>query len=86
LSARPTTREEGIRWLRYAFGDQSQTYLFPLTYLALGRALEAAGDRGAAADAYGRFTGLWDKADPPLQGRVREAREALARLAAEPKN
>jgi hypothetical protein len=86
LSARPTTREEGIRWLRYASDDQSQTYLFPLSYLALGQALEAAGEGAAAADAYGRFIRLWDKADPPLQGRVREARDALARLTAEPKS
>jgi hypothetical protein len=28
---------------------------------------------------------LWDKADPPLQGRVQEAREALARLSSEPR-
>jgi hypothetical protein len=52
---------------------------------ALGRAWEAAGERDSAAHAYGRFVRLWDKADPPLQGRVQEAREALARLNAEPR-
>jgi hypothetical protein len=52
----------------------------------LGRAWEAAGQRDSATYAYGRFVRLWDKADPPLQGRVREAREALARLSAEPRS
>lgn len=28
---------------------------------------------------------MWDKADPELQGRVTEAREALHRLTAEPR-
>lgn len=60
--------------------------MIPLTYLALGRAWEAAGQRDSALYAYGKFVRFWDKADPPLQGRVREAREAMARLSAEPKN
>jgi hypothetical protein len=84
LSARPETRAEGIRRLQYGF-DMEPGYIIPLTYLALGRAYEAAGSRDSAAYAYGRFVRLWDKADPPLQGRVREAKEALARLAAEPR-
>jgi hypothetical protein len=45
-----------------------------------------AGALGAAAYAYGRFVKLWDKADPPLQGRGQEAREALTRLTAEPRS
>ena len=85
LSSRPDTRQEGIRWLRYAFEDAS-SYLPPLTFLALGRAWEAAGERDSAAYAYGRFVKLWDKADPPLQSRVQEAREALSRLTAEPRS
>jgi hypothetical protein len=56
----------------------------PLSYLARGRAYEAAGESDSAAFAYGRFIRLWDNADPPLQGRVEEAREALKRLTAEP--
>jgi len=84
LSARPETRTEGIRWLRFGFVS-GPSHLVPLGYLALGRAWEAAGERDSAAYAYGRFVRLWDKADPPLQGRVREAREALARLSAEPR-
>jgi hypothetical protein len=85
LSARPETREEGLRWLRYAFDEQGETYLVPLTYLALGRTWEASGQRDSALYAYGKFVRLWDKADPPLQSSVREAREAMARLSAEPR-
>jgi serine/threonine-protein kinase len=84
LSSQPETRAEGIRWLEYAF-DTGPAYLMPLTYLALGRAYEAEGARDSAAYAYGRFVKLWDRADPSLQGRVQEAREALARLTAEPR-
>jgi hypothetical protein len=35
-----------------------------------------------AAYAYRQLVKLWDKADPPLRGRVQEAREALARQTA----
>jgi hypothetical protein len=84
LSARPATRQEGILWLRYAFYDEPNFFV-PISFLALGRAWEAAGERDSAVYAYGRFVRLWDKADPPLQGRVQEAREALARLSAEPR-
>ena len=72
---------EGIRWLKYGF-DLQPLYL-PLTQLALGRTYEAAGQRDSAAVAYGRFLRFWDKADPELQGRVREAREALQELSGE---
>ena len=84
LSARAETRAEGIRWLKYAF-DTGPAYIIPLTYLALGRAYEAEGARDSATYAYGRFLKLWDKADPSLQGRVQDARDALARLTAEPR-
>jgi hypothetical protein len=84
LAAHPDTREEGISRLRYSF-DNTALYLVPLAYLALGRTYEAAGKDDSAAVAYGRFVRLWDKADPELQGRVTEAREALERLASEPR-
>ncbi|HKU63324.1 MAG TPA: protein kinase [Gemmatimonadales bacterium] len=77
------TREAGIERLSNAFIQES--LVRPLSYLALGRAYEAAGRRDSAAFAYGRFIRLWDKADPPLQGRVEEAREALKRLTGEPR-
>ena len=84
LAADENTREEGISRLRYGF-DNAAVYLIPLAYLALGRTYEAAGKTDSAAMAYGRFVRLWDKADPELQGRVTEAREALQRLTAEPR-
>jgi tetratricopeptide (TPR) repeat protein/TolB-like protein len=78
LAARPETRGEGIRWLRYGF--ETLPLYKPITFLALGRTYEAAGQRDSAAMAYRRFLRLWDKADPELQGRVREARDALQEL------
>ena len=85
LSADPRTRDEGISRLRYGFNSTGLN-LMPLAYLALGRTYEAAGKADSAALAYGRFLRLWDKADPELQGRVTEAREALARLTSEPRS
>jgi hypothetical protein len=84
LSADERTRSEGISRLRHGFNGTG-IHLLPLAYLALGRTYEAAGKADSAALAYGRFVRLWDKADPELQGRVAEAREALARLTAEPR-
>jgi hypothetical protein len=81
LAAQPETRVEGIRWLRYGF--ESLPLYKPLTLLALGHAFEAAGQRDSAAVAYSRFLRLWDKADPDLQARVREARGALQELTRE---
>jgi serine/threonine-protein kinase len=81
LAARPETRPEGIRWLKYGF-DMQPLYQ-PLTELALGRTYEAAGQRDSAAVAYSRFLRFWNKADPQLQGRVKEAREALQELTRE---
>jgi tetratricopeptide (TPR) repeat protein len=84
LSAESGTRSEAITRLRYGF-DNADFYLLPLTFLALGRTYEAAGKSDSAAIAYGRFVRLWDKADPDLQIRVTEARDALTRLTAEPR-
>jgi hypothetical protein len=81
LAARPETRSEGIRWLRYGF-DLSPMYK-PLTLLALGHTYEAAGQRDSAAHFYRWFLRLWDKADPALQGRAREANDALLTLSGE---
>ena len=83
LAAEPETRAEGITRLRHGFNGSA--LFLPLTYLALGRTYEAGGKADSAAMAYGRFLRLWDKADPELQGRVTEAREAIQRLTAEPR-
>ncbi len=80
-AARPATRDEGIRRLAYSFdGNPEFVAVGPL---ALARTYEAAGDRKAAADAYSTFIRLWAKADPSLQPKVAEARQALADLTAE---
>jgi tetratricopeptide (TPR) repeat protein len=81
LAAEKNTREEGVQRLRYGF-DFDPLY-WPLTRLALGHAYEAAGQTDSAAQAYSRFLRLWDKADPELQGRVREAKAALQELSRE---
>jgi serine/threonine-protein kinase len=83
MAGRADTRAEGIR--RLANGFLLEPFFIPLSYLALGGAYEAAGEPDSAAIAYGRFIRLWDRADPPLQGRVEEAREALRRLTSEPR-
>jgi hypothetical protein len=83
LAARQETRTEGIRRLRHGF--VAEPVLRPLSYLELGRAYEAAGKTDSATYAFTRFLRLWDKADPALQGKVAEAREALKRLTAEPR-
>jgi TolB-like protein/tetratricopeptide (TPR) repeat protein len=84
LAARPDTREEGIRWLKYGF--ETLPLYKPLTLLALGHTYELAGQADSAAWNYRRFLRLWDKADPELQGRVRETREALEELLQEKPN
>jgi hypothetical protein len=82
LAARPVTRAEGMTFLAWGFTD-SPTYS-SLGQLALGRTREAAGDREGAIDAYSQFNRLFADADSGLQSRAAEARDALARLAAEP--
>jgi tetratricopeptide (TPR) repeat protein/TolB-like protein len=51
-----------------------------LVALPLARAYEAAGDRERARRFYEWFTITWRDADPELQPRVQQAREALQRL------
>ena len=78
MASRPQTREQGLNWLRYGMGYDLQ-YL-PVSRLAVGRALEAAGDRAGAIEAYGEFVRYWQKADPALQPRVQQTRDLIARL------
>jgi tetratricopeptide (TPR) repeat protein len=81
LAARPESREDAITRLRHGFSFQP--LFMPLTYLALGRTYDAAGKPDSAALAYRRFIRLWDKADPELQGRVEQARQALREITQE---
>lgn len=78
LSRRPSTRDEGIRMLRYGFGMDPQ--YIAITQFALGEALEAAGEPAGALEAYGEFIRYWQQADPALQPKVQQAREAMTRL------
>ena len=83
LMARPETREQGRRLLEYGF--VTDLGALPIAQYALGKAEEAAGNRVAAAEAYGRFLRLWDRSDSTAQPRVNEVREALKRVTGEPK-
>jgi tetratricopeptide (TPR) repeat protein/TolB-like protein len=50
------------------------------SFLLLGDLAAAQGQRAEAADAYRRFIGMWQHADPEAQPLVQRARDALARL------
>jgi tetratricopeptide (TPR) repeat protein len=78
LAARPDTREEAIRRLRYGF--DADVEFIPITYLAIGRAYEAAGQRDEAVAAYEHFLRLWANADPELTHVTESARTALRAL------
>jgi TolB-like protein/tetratricopeptide (TPR) repeat protein len=81
LAANPATRDEGLGILQNAFdGDLG---LQPIAGYALGRSADAVGRRDLAIEGYSTFLRFMDKADPSMQPRVEEAREALARLTAE---
>jgi TolB-like protein/tetratricopeptide (TPR) repeat protein len=76
LAARPETRAEGIRRLRYGFDDASE--ILPLTFFALGQAYDAEGNHAEAVHFYASFLRLWDRADPEFQPWVQQARDALS--------
>ncbi|MFI5279745.1 MAG: hypothetical protein ACHQU1_04560 [Gemmatimonadales bacterium] len=50
------------------------------SFLLLGDLAAAQGQRAEAADAYRRFVGMWQHADPEAQPMVQRARDAMARL------
>ncbi len=81
MALHPATRDEGRALLRYGFTNEMG--MVPIAQYALGRAEEAAGNRAAAAEAYGNFLRLWDKADPIFQPRITEVKEALKRVTGE---
>ena len=59
--------------------------LYPVILRRLGDLYEQRGDRAAAIEWYSRFVDLWHDADPDLQPVVREIRDRIARLTAEPR-
>ena len=81
LAARPETRQQGIRLLRYGFDNDIGFQ--PMTVFALARAYDAAGDKVNARQAYSQFLRLWNKADESAKPRIEEAKEALQRLTGE---
>lgn len=83
LSRIPDRRAQGIRMLRWSVLWESIGT--GQTYLALGRALEASGDRDGARNAYAQVLRLWDGADPYRHDGYEEARQALVRLSGEPR-
>jgi tRNA A-37 threonylcarbamoyl transferase component Bud32/tetratricopeptide (TPR) repeat protein len=81
LASQPATRAAGIARLRDGFTDQIA--FIPIVQYDLGKAYEAAGDKTNAVASYGQFLRLWDHADSNFQSRVRDAKDALQRLAGE---
>src|SRR5262249_20867321 len=55
-------------------------FVWARSFLLLGDLAAARGQRAEAADAYRRFIGMWQPADPEAQPIVERARAALARL------
>jgi len=56
------------------------------TYRRLAELYEERGQLDKARDYYGRFVDLWKDADPELQPIVRDVKQRLARLSAEPRS
>ena len=54
--------------------------LYPRSFLARAQVYEQLGEREKAIASYERFLALWKEADPALQPRLQQAREALRRL------
>ena len=65
--------------------NDEDALLYPFALRRLGDLYEQKGDRYAAIDWYSRFVDLWHDADPDLQPIVRDVRDRLARLTAEPR-
>jgi tetratricopeptide (TPR) repeat protein len=65
-------------------GLSYETLWYPFVLQRLGQLHESLGHRDRAIDYFSQFIDLWKDADPKLQPQVEEAREALARLMAEP--
>jgi tetratricopeptide (TPR) repeat protein len=57
---------------------------YPLSWLGLGRALAAEGNRGAAIDAYQHFLNLWAHADSDAMY-LKQARQEFAALQTAPR-
>ncbi len=66
--------------VRMATGWSYSGLIWARSFLLLGDLAAAQGQRAEAADAYRRFVGMWQHADPEALPLVQRARDALARL------
>jgi tetratricopeptide (TPR) repeat protein len=66
-------------------GPAGRQYDLPRTFRRLGELYEGKGNKEKALDYYGKFTGLWKDADPELQPQVRDVKQRMAALVAEPR-
>jgi tetratricopeptide (TPR) repeat protein len=64
----------------FLYRSESDAYKLWLAYRGLAELYQDQGEAARAVEYYGRFADLWKDADPPLQPRVRGAREAAQRL------
>ena len=67
-----------LEQIAQGFGQTGMVW--PRTFLLLGDLAAATGARTEAADAYRRFTGMWDRGDAQAQPMVQRARQSLAAL------
>jgi len=81
LARQPERRAQGIRILRWHAVHHAVNT--GRSFLELGRALEAEGDRMGARDAYQHVLRLLHHADPYRRADWEEARAALMRIALE---
>jgi tetratricopeptide (TPR) repeat protein len=66
-------------------GPTGRPINLPRTFRRLGELYEGKGNKEKALDYYGKFTGLWKDADPELQPQVRDVKQRMAALVAEPR-
>jgi tetratricopeptide (TPR) repeat protein len=66
-------------------GPSGRQYNLPRTFRRLGELYEGKHNREKALEYYGKFAGLWKDADPELQPQVREVKQRMAALVAEPR-
>jgi tetratricopeptide (TPR) repeat protein len=64
----------------FLYRSGSDAYRLWLAYRDLAELYQDRGEAARAVEYHGRFADLWRDADPPLQPRVRAAREAIERL------
>src|SRR2546421_1785704 len=75
--------ERAVTTTGYTRAFEEEATLGP-TYRRLGELYEERGQLDKARDYYGRFLDLWKDADPELQSIVRDVKQRLVKLSAEP--